>query len=277
MYSRGPYYRKIFDEAGILGVVMNTDANSIYQKTYNAECGDVDFNKKVKISSLFNYFQDIASLHAENIGLGIVELQEKGVTWVLVKMLVQIDRIPVLNEQLFVETWPLKPKKLEFERDFYIKDINGNIICRAISSWIIMDVKSKEIQKTEHFPGNLHMYKSDRAIDERLSKIKSKGQPQQVYKKVIGYSDIDLNGHLNNSKYIDNIADCFSIEKHSQYSVDKIQVSYISEALAGDTIIFNKDISELESGIVYVEGVDETGAKTYFKACITLNNNTNDV
>jgi len=249
---------------------MNTEAKSIYQKTHHVDCGDVDYFKKVKISSLFNYFQDIASLHAEDIGLGIVDLQQKGVTWVLIKMLVKIERIPVLNEQIFLETWPLKPKKLEFERDFFIKDINGEVICRAISSWVIMDVQTKEIQKTEHFPGTLQTFKSDRAINERMGRIKSKGQLQQVYKKVIGYSDIDLNGHLNNSKYIDNIADCFSIEKHGQYTVDKIQVSYISEALAGDTIVFNKDISELESGIVYVEGVNETGDKTYFKACITL-------
>ncbi len=249
---------------------MNTDINSIYEKTYHIDYGDADYYRKVKLSSLFNYFQDIASLHAENLGLGIVELQEKGVTWVLVKMLVQMDRVPGLNEQVFLETWPLEPKKLEFERNFYIKDISGEIIGRAISSWVIMDVRTREIRKTELFPGRVNTYDPIRAIEERMGKIKSNGQLQQVYKKVIGYSDIDINGHLNNSKYIDYIADCFSIEKHGQYTVNSIQVSYLSEAFAGDTIILNKDISELEAGIVYVEGVDETGAKTYFRACITL-------
>lgn len=249
---------------------MNTDTNSIYKKTYHVDYGDADYYRKVKLSSLFNYFQDIASLHAENLGLGIVELQEKGVTWVLVKMLVQMDRVPGLNEQVFLETWPLEPKKLEFERNFFIKDISGEIVGRAISSWVIMDVQTREIRKTELFPGWIQTYIPVRAIEGRMGKIKSNGLLQQVYKKVIGYSDIDINGHLNNSKYIDYIADCFSIEKHGQYTVDRIQVSYMSEAFAGDTIIFNKDISELEAGIVYVEGVDETGAKTYFKACITL-------
>ncbi len=247
------------------------DTVSIYKKEYHVDYGDADYYRKIKLSSLFNYFQDVASLHAEKLELGVEKLlAEQGVTWVLVKILVQMEKFPALGEKLTVETWPLEPKKLEFERDFFVKDSEGNIIGRAISSWVIMDVESREIRRTELFPGRFPQFNQFRAIDGRMGKIKANGQLQQVYKKTIGYSDIDINGHLNNSKYIDYITDCFSIEKHGQYAVDTIQVSYISEALAGDSIVFYKDISGLDSGAVYVEGVDEAGAKTYFKACITL-------
>jgi len=248
------------------------DTVPIFSKRYHVDYGDADFYRKLKLSSLFNYFQDIASLHAEKLGLGVEELREKqGVTWVLVKMLVQMDRFPVLNEEIIIETWPVEPKRLEFERDFFIKAADGNnILGRASSSWVIMDVESREIRRTELFPANLPDFCKERAIEGRIGKIKANGQLQHVYNKIVGYSDIDINGHLNNSKYIDYITDCFSIEKHGQYTVDTIQVNYSSEALAGDSIVFYKDISGLESGTVYVEGVDEAGAKTYFKACITL-------
>lgn len=243
----------------------------IYKKKYRVDYGDADFYKKLKLSSLFNYLQDIASSHAENLGLGIVDLQDaRGVTWVLVKILVAVYRTPVLDEEIVVETWPLAPKKLEFERDFIVRDLEGNILMKAISSWVIMDVEKREIRKTELFPARAIAYKSERAIDRRFVKIKPEGELQPVYHKVIGYSDIDINGHLNNSKYIDYITDCFSIEKHGKYTVDTIQVSYISEAVAGDCISFYKDVSALDSGVVYVEGVSEAGDKTYFKACITI-------
>ncbi len=244
---------------------------SVYKKNFNVDYGDADFYRKLKLSSLFNYFQDVASHHAQNLGLGVEELlAEHGVTWVLVKIIVKMDRFPNLNEEILVETWPLEPKKLEFERDFYVKDMQGNIIGRAISSWVIMDVATRDIRKTELFPAKFPQLIPARAIDGRIGKIKANGQLNEVYKKKIGYSDIDINGHLNNSKYIDYIMDCFSIEKHGLYTVNTIQVNYISEAMPGDYIVFNKDISELEAGTVYVEGINEAGTKTYFKACITL-------
>lgn len=244
---------------------------SVYSKHFMVDYGDADYYRKLKLSSLFNYFQDVASLHAQNLSLGVEELLAKhGVTWVLVKILVKMERIPIINEEIIVDTWPNEPKKLEFERDFFIKDIQGNIIGRAISSWVIMDVDSREIRKTELFPGKFPPFNQPRAIDGRMGKIKANGQLKEVYKKVIGYSDIDINGHLNNSKYIDYIMDCFSLEKHGKYTVDTIQVNYLNEALPGDTIVFYKDTSGLDAGTVYVEGVNDSNEKTYFKACITL-------
>lgn len=244
---------------------------SIYKKNYRVDYGDADFYKRLKLSSLFNFLQDAASSHAENLGLGVVNLQDsQGVTWVLVKILVSVYRIPAINEEIIIETWPLPPKKLEFERDFIVRDPDGNVLIRAISSWVIMDIEKREIRKTELFPSKPIVFKSERAIDGRMTKIRPNGELQPVYKKVIGYSDIDINGHLNNSKYIDYITDCFSIEKHGKYNMDSIQVNYINEAVAGDCIAFFKDISTLESGVVYVEGVSETGDKVCFKACITI-------
>lgn len=250
---------------------MNMDVLPVYKKKFRVDYGDADYYKKLKMSALFNYFQDVASLHAENLGLGVESLQEsQGVTWVLVKILVRIDRFPSLNEEITVESWPIEPKKLEFERDFFVRDIEGNIIGKAISSWVIMDVGTREIRRTELFPGRFPPFNPVRALEGRMGKIKANGHLQKVYEKVISYSDIDINGHLNNSKYIDYITDCFSIQRHGQYTVDSIQVSYISEALAGDKITFFKDISTLDEGIVYVEGVDDNSGKVYFKACITV-------
>lgn len=270
MRTFGPCGREVFIQIKLLGVGY-LEVLQRYKKNYQVVYGDSDFYKKLKLSSLFNYFQDVASSHAANSGLSVEGLQqEHGVTWVLVKILLKMDRFPNLNEEISVETWPLEPKKLEYERDFIVRDMKGNILAKAISSWVIVGTEKREIQKTELFPGKLKSFVQERALDQRLSRIKPCGELLPVYKKTIGYSDIDINGHLNNSKYIDYITDCFSIDKHGKYTVDTIQVNYTSEAVAGETIAFYKDISGLDSGAVYVEGVDESEGKTYFKAAITL-------
>lgn len=247
------------------------EAIPLYKKQFQVDYGDSDYYKKLKLSSMFNYFQDISILHSDNIGVGIGQIQKDfNVTWVMIRIMLKIDRFPNWGEAVTVETWPIKPKRLEFERDYMIKDQQGNVLVRAISSWVIMDVDQREIRRSDLLNSNIPYYPDKRALDNRLGKLKPNGNLEFVYTKKIGYSDIDMNGHLNNSKYIDYITDCFSIETHEKYAIDTVQVNYIGEALAGDTISFYRDISLLEQKQIYVEGVDEINEKAYFKACITI-------
>ncbi len=247
------------------------DKLSLYTKMFCVEYGDSDYYKRLKLSSLFNYLQYISSLHSKNLGVGIDDIEEEhGLAWVMARIMIDVIKMPIWNDELYIETWPIRPKKLEFERDYRVKDKDGNVLINAISSWVLLDIEKREIAKTDSVNIGFPPFIEQRAIDKRMAKLKPNGNSIFVYNKKIGYSEIDINGHLNNSKYIDFIADCFSIEMHSTYLVENIQVNYINEALAGETISLYKDISELESGNLYVEGINEEQNKIYFKSCIHL-------
>ncbi|HHV72563.1 MAG TPA: acyl-ACP thioesterase [Clostridia bacterium] len=244
---------------------------SLYKKKYHVELRDVDFTKKLKLSTLFGYFQDIASEAVDNLGIGIEILERKyGLAWILMRIRVEIIRYPEWNEEIIIETWAQQPKKLEFERDFIVRDLKGNVIIRAISTWIIVDIKTKKVRKSELIAIEYPEIIRERAIDCKLGKLKPFGQPIIAYRKVIGYSDVDFNGHLNNSRYVDFIMDCFSMENHKVYEIKGIEVNYVNEALPGDTLILYKDASALSSNLVYLEGVREKDDKLVFKAEVEI-------
>ena len=156
---------------------MEPQAN--YKTKYTIGISDVDFMETLKISALFKYFQELASAHADLLGFGIDLISSKhNVTWVLVKIKVDIDRLPKWNEEIEIETWPLKPKRFEFQRDYIVRDKAGNVIIRAISDWVIMDVTSRELKKAELIQINLSNYIENRAIEERLGKLKPFGTPE---------------------------------------------------------------------------------------------------
>lgn len=245
-------------------------AVSVYQKKYHIESNDVDFTKKVKLSSLFNYFQEIACTHADNLGVGVNMIEKTGVGWALIRIKVDIIRYTVWNEEIQIETWYQEPKKFEFERDFAVYDMDGNIIINAVSTWVIFDIKTRELRKAELITPGFPPIIKGRAIDCKLGKLKAFGPLDFVYKKAIGYSDIDFNGHINNSKYIDFIMDCFTMEKHRRYRVRKIEVNYINEALPETTIIIYKDLSASSSNLIYFEGINEEDNKAIFKAQIEI-------
>jgi medium-chain acyl-[acyl-carrier-protein] hydrolase len=243
----------------------------IFKKKYHIELSDVDFTKALRLSSLFNYFQDISSEAVENLGIGINTLERDfGVAWILIRVRTDIIRNPVWGEEITIETWHQESKKLEFERDYIVRDSNGNIIASAVSTWVIVDIKTREIRKTDLLSFNYPPNIKERAIDCKLGKLKPFGQKEVVYKKAIGYSDIDFNGHINNSKYIDYAMDCFSVENHMNYGVKSIEINYISEALPGDIIVLYRDISALNSNLLYIEGISEKYNKIIFKSQVKI-------
>lgn len=246
---------------------MNMEPVSIYRRKYMIGISDVDFTQKLKISALFGYFQDIASHAVENLNIGINDLAHRfNVAWILMRIRADIIRNPEWNEEITIETWPQEPKKLEFERDFLVTDANGIPIIRAISTWVIIDIDTREVRKSELIGFRYPSFKKERAMECRLSRLKPFGQPEEAYRRNIGYSDVDFNGHLNNSKYVDFIMDCFSIESHRQYDVKSIEMNYVNEALPGETLVLRRDISAMDTKHIYIDGVNEAGDKTVFRA-----------
>ena len=244
---------------------------AIFEKKYTVQVNDIDFRQQLKLSSLFVYLQDMATEHGYKIGVGRAVLQEKyGIIWVLSRVRVDILRYPRFNEEITIETWPEQPGKLEFKRNFIIYDKNNNIIAKAISQWVLIDFNTRRLRRStileEKFPN------SDRecAIEYNFGKIKPIGSLVLSYKKTVGYSDIDLNEHLNNAKYIDYIMDCFTLEEHKKHFVRSIEINYLHEALPGDTIELYTDTTGAKNNNVYIEGVNESTKLTTFKAQIII-------
>ncbi len=246
---------------------------AIYKNSYVIGYSDVDFMKELKMSSVFNYFQDTASKAVEHLGIGMDVLTEMySVVWVLLRMRVEIERIPSLYEAITVETWPHPPGKLEFKRDYTVNAADGSTILSATSNWVIMDVNTRELKRSELIS---ELYKfpeftKEHSIDHKFAKLKPFGQLDVAYKKVIGYSDVDFIGHINNTRYIDYIMDCFPVASHRQYCIKAIEVNYIKEAFPGDTLVMYKDVSALDSNTVYIEGINETDGKPAFKALVEI-------
>ncbi len=240
---------------------------SLYKKDYKVEINHVDFNGDLKLSSLFTYFQNIAGLHSENLGMGRKTLSEQyGVIWVLVRMRVDIIKYPRWKDTITIETWPQKPDRIGFDRDFLVKDNEGNILIKGVSTWVVIDFETRKLMKSKSIYTGYPTIIEKRAIDCKLGNLKSKGKLEMVYKRTVRYSDIDINKHLNNAKYMDFIMDSFSLEEHKDFDIKSIEISYSNEALPDSTVTIYKDVSEIHSNIIYMEGINEKDDKLIFKA-----------
>lgn len=227
-------------------------------RTYEA-----DLNNRLKAESIFNYLQEAASGNATQLGFGYEQLMPKGQFWVLSRVIVQMWNNVQFNEEIIVETWPKGVDKIFALRDFNIKNSGGQKIGVATTAWLLMDIqRGRPVIFT---PENFYLpeYSIPPAISETPEKIQEQERLIKAGSRLISYSDLDVNHHVNNARYLEFIADLFAQDLFQNYFLNNIQVNYLKELKLGDELhLFYKLVNE-QSSQYYVEGVNQNNARVF--------------
>jgi acyl-ACP thioesterase len=163
-------------------------------------CG---FDRKIKPSGMLDILQSVAGEHANLLKIGYLDLKEKGYAFVLAR--IKYDLYEEINcyQEIIVETTPLAPGRIDFDRDFEIYDkLTNRLIGIATSKWIIIDLNTRKICRS-----NVFTYPCDvRDKGNYLEFDKLSFDEEELnysYDYLIRHNDIDFIGHMNNTKYAD--------------------------------------------------------------------------
>jgi acyl-ACP thioesterase len=215
---------------------------SLWETTLKIRAFDVDANNRLKISTIFDYFQDAASNHADNLKVGYDDLIPKGLFWVLSWAKFEFGDYPHFKDEVKVQTWGKKQHKLYSVRDFLMLDMNDKVLCKATTAWLLLEAKTLRPKIMLQLFPEVILFQEKSAMDELPQKFQSMPQTEKIFSKEIKYSDIDLNKHANNAKYVELLLDCYDQEFHNSHQMKSLTISFLSEAKFGDTIEFSKSI-----------------------------------
>jgi len=248
------------DIARIIEAVPVFTINSLITST------DTDMYKRQRPSSMFGVFQDIAAAHARNLGGDVRWLREElDLAWILMRIRLEIDSYPMLGQELKVETWPQDPRAL-YERDYRVSDTDGKTLVRAASTWIIMNLSTREIKRDKFLDYFGIETIKERAIEGGVGRLKPIEGAETVYEKNIKYSDIDYNWHVNNARYVDFIMDIYPIEVYKKLEVKAIEVHYVNEMSSGEDVLIRRRC--MDDGKDYVDGVRKSDGGSVFNALV---------
>lgn len=164
---------------------------TMIEKPYRVRHYEVDFNKRALVISLMNYFDDIAMLHIEELGVGIDYMKQTGKAWVLYQWDIYIHEYPMINEQVMVRTEARAFKKFYAYRWFEIANIQGKTLVTADSIWLLANIDKKKPMKITSDMYEAFGFEKD--VDN-FPKIKEIPKPNHVHIQKdfhIRYSDID--------------------------------------------------------------------------------------
>lgn len=241
---------------------------SVWNEEILVKSYEVDYNKKTKLNSLFNYMQEAAFSHASKLGAGYEDLTDQGFIWVLSRVKIKVIRYPKWGEKIALETWPKGTNKLFALRDFIFRDENNEDIVVATTAWLVLDSKSMRPQKVQALLTALPDNDGRYAMNDELVKLENWNTFEFETRRTAAYSDIDVNQHVNNAKYVEWILDCFSEEFSSNKNLKTLQLNYISQTKLGDKIILKRGNCKENSNISYVEGINEASGTRTFQSLI---------
>ena len=205
---------------------------------------DVDDHLCLKVSSIFKFFQQVSTNHCEKLNIGQKDTIDKGVCWVVTKMQFVIHKYPKMNDEVIVTTHPGVTNKFLFPRFYEMYDKKGNLLISGSSIWVLIDMNTRHVvlkpDLGKNIPGEKN--KDDIEIPESIT---VQDELVKVEDRKVRYNDIDLNGHLNNTKYVDYIIDLNDREFYSQKMVKEIIINYDKEIRDGNVVslLVNKDRS----------------------------------
>jgi acyl-ACP thioesterase len=208
---------------------------NLHTDYYDITSYHTDFRQYLSPTFLFYFLQESAWRHANSKGFGWTHLAERNEFWVLAKMHVIINRMPKWLEKIRIETWGKTPELLTAFRDFEFFDANNQSIILVTSSWHILNMQTHRPSALSHFADDFPIV-NRHAIEEKPKKIQiptSNTVKSEIY--TVLPSNIDINQHVNNTRYVQWAMDCIPFEFQKQYVLGEIQVNFLSEARIGES------------------------------------------
>lgn len=211
--------------------------NRIWKDKFTVKTYEVNLFQELDIVRLLDRLQDAASRHAETLGFGWEDMQDKEYFWVLSRFVVEIDRVPKWNDKLILHSWPKDFNKLAAYRDFEIFDeAEKNILIKATSMWMVLNSET-------HRPTNMmEVITDDRhtnnriAIEEKPARIRLPKEKNLLGSAQISINDLDMNKHANNVAYVRKLKDAYSLQFVENHKIKRIELNFTKEALYGQKL-----------------------------------------
>jgi medium-chain acyl-[acyl-carrier-protein] hydrolase len=214
----------------------------IYQQDFEVNDMCVDRYGRMKLSTLLFIAQEMAGQHCMELALDYDTLAQRRLFWAVTRHRVQITRLPNRGEKLHVQTWPMPTTRVAYPRSMVAYDQQGRECFRSISLWVLMDLDSRlmvlpkksgidvcgTLTGTElTAPGSL--------VPKPLSNSRLRS---------VCFTDLDRNGHMNNTRYLDWIDDLLPSPFHESNSPREFTICYLSEAREGQDLELNWEVQE---------------------------------
>lgn len=227
-------------------------SKSSYTESFLISSTDTDAAYECRPSALFVYLQRAITEHSQAVGTSRDDMLEKyNCYWMVLRIWVRLKRPIIWGETLTVRVTVRKPAGTRVYRDCDLY-VGKEHVGEATTLWVLANRMTKRPISLENLP-ELPSENIESAKEITLSRITFPAHMELQDRRKLYYSDTDINGHINNTRYVDLACDAAELNKrpHGVF-MQEILISYVNECFAGDELELSRG---KDNGQLYIHGV----------------------
>ena len=235
--------------------------HEIFEKIRHHEC---DSGGLLKLHSLLDRLQDAAAEHAAKLNVGMEDMAEMSLIWVLSRLKIELAEPLSLGDELLVRTYPSGVQRI-FAHRCYDLIVNNRRMGCAGSFWLPVNrLNGRPVNAKKVLPPEIMDLPDVEKFFPEMDKL-PETNGEICTSRIVGAGDIDLNRHLNNAVYARWISDVLG-EKYDSMSVKvrSIQLNYLSSGEFGDEIFLRAETGS--DGKFLISGEKNDGTAVFQSA-----------
>lgn len=211
---------------------------------------DVGADDRLRLSAILRYQQEAGERHLAPGGMGWNALMTHGIAFVASRWRTRIHRLPHMGESVTLTTWHRERKGPRFFRCYEWRDAQGALLIEGVMQFALVSVAEHRLLRGTEFDVF--------GVQDQPHRTVSCGDPSRwslpamaagdTY--TVRRSDIDRNGHLNNTRYADLLTDVLPTD-----AVAELELQFAGECRLGDTLTLATGADDA----LYVSGTTERG------------------
>jgi medium-chain acyl-[acyl-carrier-protein] hydrolase len=238
----------------------------IYKHPHIVASAECDRFGRMRLGALVNQLIQAAGASADALGFGYRDLLRQRRFWVLSRLSLELAEPLTWMTSMEVETWPRDVERRLYLRDFFITS-KARRIGRASSAWLALDQEKRKPVRLEGSENEvftrLREHMAIATGPQRLHDCRRPGDAAISTRRNY-YFDLDINGHVTTTRYLDWLLDTFALDYHGQHFPSRLHINFVREVLPGQTLDIYR--TALQSDVYAMVGVDQSSASLAYLA-----------
>lgn len=207
----------------------------IFEKEWTLNFTQCYPNGQLKYSELNNILQITGSDHSESLGFGYKKMIAVDQSWVLSRMLIEIDALPKYTQTIKVRTWLQDFTGTRAIRNFELL-LDDQVLITASSLWVVFNIKSRRADIFALSTDHMEFYRDRTATKKPVDKIDGNVEFNLMTEYKVKLSDLDIVYHANNVKYMEWCFDAMDPKTILDGSMKRLEMNFLKELNYGDEV-----------------------------------------
>jgi acyl-ACP thioesterase len=239
-------------------------AASVFSESYRITSYLVNLRGRAGLYGILNLIQDVGWQHAGELGF---RFSEQDLAWVFTRQELRMNRWPAFNETVTLSTWLRPPKSVFIFRDYELF-CGEEKVGECTSSFTLIDSRTRKLAAPDWSPfRGIWKEEGNLALNPRKLPLTQEGEDLAEFE--VRNSDLDLNQHVNNTKYAQWILDAVPLSDLKSAELKGYEINFLAETRKGDRILVRRMGGEDEKRADF-EGKRVSDGKVVFAASLSL-------